>query len=132
MIRNSTLLFILVAGVLSLVVFSVKYKVQDLELELTNLQENIKENEDSIHVLNAEWSHMNNPESLKRLAERHLGMKPIQINQLLELFQINERIPERSSKFGGHIINKPEENLFNEKIHTKNTNEVSPKRKTHD
>ncbi|MGY8990968.1 MAG: cell division protein FtsL [Rhodospirillales bacterium] len=94
MIRYTTVLFILLAGALSLVVFGVKYQVQDLEHELTTLNRDIKGNERSIHVLNAEWSHMNNPKDLKELAERHLGMQPIQTKQLAEWSNLDERLAE--------------------------------------
>ena len=98
MIRHTTLLFILLAGALSLVVFGVKYRVQDLEHELTTLNRDIKANERSIHVLNAEWSHMNNPKRLRKLAERHLGMQPIQTKQLTEWPALAERIPNRTTE----------------------------------
>jgi len=97
MIRHTTVLFILLAGALSLVVFGVKYQVQDLEHELSTLNRDIKAHERSIHVLNAEWSHMNNPKSLKELAERHLGMQSIQTKQLAEWPALDERIAEQRS-----------------------------------
>lgn len=93
MIRHTTLLFILLAGALSLVVFAVKYQVQDLEHELRTLNRDIKANERSIHVLNAEWSHMNSPAQLRSLAERHLNMQPVKAGQLTEWPAIDERAP---------------------------------------
>ena len=74
--RHTTLLFLLLAGALSIALFSVKYQVQDLEEELVELNRSIISERQSIHVLNAEWSHLNNPERLGILAERNLGMKP--------------------------------------------------------
>ncbi|MHA1597219.1 MAG: cell division protein FtsL [Alphaproteobacteria bacterium] len=77
MIGKTTLLFLLLAGALSVALFSVKYQVQDLEQELSGLNRSITSERKSIHVLKAEWSHLNNPERLDRLARKHLGMKPI-------------------------------------------------------
>ena len=93
MIRHTTLLFILLASALSLVVFTVKYQVQDLEHELTTLNRDIKANERSIHVLNAEWSHMNNPTRLRHMAERHLNMQPVKAGQLTQWSALDDRIP---------------------------------------
>ncbi|MEX2449707.1 MAG: hypothetical protein WD407_02515 [Rhodospirillales bacterium] len=94
MIRHTTVLFILLAGALSLVLFTVKYQVQDLEHELKTLVRNIDANQRAIHVLNAEWSHLNDTERLRRLAERHLGMQPVGAGQLTRWPAFAARVPE--------------------------------------
>jgi len=75
--RHTTLLFLLLAGAISVALFSVKYQVQDLADELGGLHRSINKEHKAIHVLNAEWSHLNNPERLGNLARRHLGMQPV-------------------------------------------------------
>ncbi|MEL0107128.1 MAG: hypothetical protein VW802_09310 [Rhodospirillaceae bacterium] len=107
MIRHTTMLFILLAGALSLVVFAVKYQVQDLEHELRTLNRDIKANERSIHVLNAEWSHMNNPARLRRLAERHLNMQPTTADQLSQWQALDKRVPIEDASFAAERINAP-------------------------
>jgi len=82
MIHKTTLLFLLLAGAISVALFSVKYQVQDLEQELVGLNRSIIDERKSIHVLKAEWSHLNNPERLKGLARRHLGMRPVEPDQM--------------------------------------------------
>ncbi|MBC8270296.1 MAG: hypothetical protein H8E36_16275 [Rhodospirillaceae bacterium] len=81
--RHTTLLFLLLAGALSVVLFSVKYQVQDLEQELVDLSGSIIKEHQSIHVLEAEWSHLNDPERLAALVERHLGMKRVEPGQMV-------------------------------------------------
>ncbi len=81
MIHLSTLLTLLFAGAISLVMFSVKYEVQDLEDELSRLNRSIIAERQAIHVLKAEWSHLNNPERLRSLARRYLGLKPVEAKQ---------------------------------------------------
>ena len=90
--RQTTLLFLLLAGALSVALFSVKYQVQDLEDELVDLNKSIISERQSIHVLNAEWSHLNNPERLGNLAEKFLGMTPVDPSQLATFRDI-ERLP---------------------------------------
>lgn len=85
MIRHTTVLFLLVAGALSVALFSIKYKVQDLEQELALLNKSIYQERQSIHVLKAEWSFLNNPERLGGLAQRHLHMGPVLPAQLARL-----------------------------------------------
>jgi cell division protein FtsL len=80
--RHTTLLFLLIAGAISIALFSVKYQVQELEDDLRSLNRSITMEWQSIHVLNAEWSHLNNPERLRKLARWHLGMQPIDPAQM--------------------------------------------------
>ncbi|HER27062.1 MAG TPA: hypothetical protein ENI69_08130 [Rhodospirillales bacterium] len=88
MIRHTTLLFLLLAGGLSVALFTIKYRVQDLEQELTSLNKSIFQERQSLHVLKAEWSYLNNPQRLRDLAERYLGMVPLKSSQLATLQQI--------------------------------------------
>ena len=80
--RYTTLLFLLLAGAISVALFSVKYQVHDLEDDLSSLNRSIIMERQSIHVLKAEWSHLNNPERLGNLARWHLGMQPIDPAQM--------------------------------------------------
>jgi len=82
MIRHTTLLFVLLACALSLALFSVKYQVQDLEGELSGLERSIAGERQAIHVLKAEWSHLNDPSRLDGLAREYLGMKPVAPEQV--------------------------------------------------
>lgn len=82
MIRHTTILAILLAAALSIVLFGVKYQVQDLEQELTSIERGILSEERAIHVLHAEWAHLNDPERLRPLAEKYLGMGPVSPAQL--------------------------------------------------
>ncbi len=82
MIRPAMVLIILLAAALSLTLFVVKYQVQDLEEELVGLNRAITEDRQAIHVLKAEWSHLNEPSRLKKLAERYLGLSPVATDQV--------------------------------------------------
>lgn len=73
LMRHTTVLFLLLAGGISVLLFSVKYQVQDLEEDRVSLIQEIKSERRAIHVLNAEWSYLNNPARIGALAEKHLG-----------------------------------------------------------
>jgi len=94
--RHTTLLFLLFAGALSVVLFSVKYQVQDLEQEMVGLNKSITDERQSLHVLQAEWSHLNDPDRLSSLAERLLGMKPVDPARMVS-FQGYERLELKST-----------------------------------
>jgi len=80
--KQTTVLFLVLAGGLALVLFSVKYKVQDLEEELSALNRQISYEHRAVHVLNAEFSNLVEASRLRRLATEHLHMEPIQPDQL--------------------------------------------------
>ena len=104
--RYTTLLFLLLAGAISVALFSVKYQVQDLEDDLNSLNRSIIMERQSIHVLNAEWSHLNNPERLGNLARWHLGMLPIDPTQMTN-FKGMERLrlpPRLETKVNSAVV----------------------------
>ena len=80
-------------GSVALALFSVKYKVQDMEKELTQLNRATIDDRDAIRVLKAEWSHLNNSARLRVLAGRHLGMKPLIPEQMGTLDDLPLRAP---------------------------------------
>ena len=57
------------------VVFWFKSKVQTSEVELHKLDLEIKRAVDSLAVLNAEWSYLNQPERLKERNQNELGLR---------------------------------------------------------
>lgn len=63
--------------------FVMKNKVQSLEKELAQINSNIQDDVKTIHVLNAEWSHLNNPARLRELASKHISLNPLQAEQII-------------------------------------------------
>ena len=63
--------------------FILKNQVHDLELELSRINQDIQKDVKSIHVLKAEWSHLNNPSRLRRLAEEHISLNKLRSEQII-------------------------------------------------
>jgi cell division protein FtsL len=80
--RQTTIFTLLLASIMSVALFYLKYEVTDLEQHLNNLNKAIVTDQKSIHVLNAEWSHLNDISRIKDLAERYLKMNPTKPNQI--------------------------------------------------
>ena len=96
MIRSTTLLCATLAIGVGITQFNVKYQVQDLEHELTALNRKIVEDQQAIHVLRAEWSHLNEPARLRGLAQRHLGLGPVATEQIATPAGLSARLSELS------------------------------------
>ena len=63
--------------------FAMKNSVEDLEKELAQINSKINEDVKSIHILKAEWSHLNNPERLRNLAAKHIALEPVKAEQII-------------------------------------------------
>lgn len=68
---------------MSVAVFYLKYEVTHLESEVDRLNRAIVTDSESIHVLEAEWSHLNEAERIRELAEKYLEMKPTRPDQIV-------------------------------------------------
>mgnify|MGYP001387225464 CR=1 FL=1 len=83
MIRPALILWIGLPAIVTIALLLVSYQVKRLENELTALEREALVQQEEIHVLNAEWSFLNRPERLARLAERHLELAPVAPDQLI-------------------------------------------------
>lgn len=82
MMHRTTLLALLASAIIGIALFALKYQVRDLEAELTGINRQIIAHREAIHVLNAEWSHLNDPGRLAALASRHLQLQPTTSDRL--------------------------------------------------
>jgi hypothetical protein len=93
MIRASTIALVgLVLGA-GLVTYQMKHRVAKLDQELVRVQRETLVEQERQHVLDAEWSLLNEPERLRRLAERHLPLAPMQPRQFSDLGDAVRRLP---------------------------------------
>ena len=82
MMRATTILWVIIAAIVGLGLYTLKNEVKALEEDLAQINHKIADSRESIHVIKAEWSFLNDPERLREQAERHLGLKPIKPAQL--------------------------------------------------
>lgn len=75
---------------LSFVIYEQKYESRDMENRVAELHRAIGGERNTVAVLRAEWSHLNRPKRIERLARKHLGLKPLKASQILTLRQYAE------------------------------------------
>ena len=75
--HRAALLWFVLAVVFGAVLFQTSQKVTDGRTRLAVIESEIGKEEDSLRVLNAEWSYLNQPARLEELAARHLDLKPV-------------------------------------------------------
>jgi cell division protein FtsL len=84
--HRSTFFLIFLALFLGFVLFKVKYEVVAIEEELRQTLAQIRKEEENMHILKAEWSHLNEPQRLQKLAQ-YLDIKPIKTEQIVVMMQ---------------------------------------------
>jgi cell division protein FtsL len=78
------LLFWSVAAVATAVgLFTVKYKVQDLEEKIDRTNQKIIESQQATHILKIEWAHLNEAERVEKLAQKFLKLEQASIKQVV-------------------------------------------------
>jgi len=86
--RRFLIFIIIIIGGVGILLFNVKYKVVGLEQELSQVKRDINNSRQSIHILKAEWEHLNNPARLQKLSQKYLNLIPLDQNHYLALSQI--------------------------------------------
>ena len=93
MIGRGTLLWLTLAIVAGAGLFHVSYRVQSLEEELTQANRDILREQETIHLLHAEWSYLNEPTRLAELTRRHLALAPLASGQMVRIEDLPLRLP---------------------------------------
>lgn len=91
-VRQATVVCMLLAVALGVVLLTVTHQAQDLEKELGSLRDGIAGEQQRMHVLQAEFSLLAEPERLRRLASAHLGLVPVEPSQLGTFATLDEAI----------------------------------------
>ena len=68
---------------LSFVIYEQKYESQAMDNRVAELRRAIDGERDAVAVLRAEWSHLNRPKRIERLARKYLGLRPLKASQIL-------------------------------------------------
>ena len=80
--QRSNSIFFLLALIGGFILFKVKYEVVEIEKDLAQAKKQIASEKEMIHVLHAEWSHLNEPQRLQKLAEKYLDIMPMKTEQI--------------------------------------------------
>ena len=79
----SYVILITITCLLGFGILAMKNQVQTLEKKLASINSDIQNDIKTIHVLKAEWSHLNNPSRLRKLASKHIFLNPVQPEQII-------------------------------------------------
>jgi len=81
--RFVILCWLAAGSVTAMILFQIKQEVRVLEDEIAAAQRQILHDQESVHILEAEWSYLNNPARIAALAEKHLKLAPIPAERVI-------------------------------------------------
>ncbi len=88
MIRWSMLVWMVVIVVSALMLYRVKYEVQNLRAQIAETQQELELEKESLHVVAAEWAYLNRPERLQALAGKYLSASGMTVEKIAEVESI--------------------------------------------
>jgi len=100
-------IFLVLVSVAIIGLFIIKYEVKELDKQLALKSSEVIRSELTIKVLKADWSVLNEPERLRKLGSKHLGLGPLGSGQILELDNIPFFVSDTSER---PVINNIGEN----------------------
>ncbi len=84
--------FILLTIFSGMQAFMIKYSVIEKEEQLEKIYQEIVNNKREIHMLQAEWSLLNDPERLRALIKKQTAFEPIRPSQVISLSQVPQKV----------------------------------------
>jgi hypothetical protein len=101
MINRGALVWMILAITAGTGLFLLKYEVRAMEEQLVQIKQQTLNNLEAVHVLKAEWSHLNQPMRLEDLGRRLLSLEPIVAQQSVSITDIPMRpVPVRHDATG--------------------------------
>jgi len=88
MIKRATLVWMALSILSGIGLFNLKYSVSEMEDRLIALQKENHRQMESIHVLKAEWSYLNQPFRINDLGQRKLLLTPVTGSQAIDIKNI--------------------------------------------
>lgn len=92
MIRRTMLLSVVLATVAGVGLYHLKHEVMLLEQELAQTNREILKEQEAVHVLEAEWTYLNDPRRLEALSKRYLELAPLSAAQVITLNDLPTRL----------------------------------------
>lgn len=91
MLRFVNICLVLGLVALAYVIYQAKYEAHALDEQIVVLHKELEAERNALAVLRAEWSLLNRPERIERLAKKYIQLAPPRAQQLVILDEVTER-----------------------------------------
>ncbi|WP_051279191.1 cell division protein FtsL [Hellea balneolensis] len=93
--RMTGFILFLIGVALTVGLYYVKTRSQTARKQSAALERQISQEEANLSVLQAEIAYLESPDRLKQLSQRHLGLEPIKVKNVLAVKDVMEEFPLR-------------------------------------
>lgn len=73
--------------------YSIKYETILFSEQIVKAQHSIEDERDNIGRLRAEWAHLTRPERIQELADKHLDLQQLSLDQIVKVTDLPDRAP---------------------------------------
>ena len=74
--------------------YAIKYETMRYSAEIVKAEHDLQRERDNIGILRAEWAHLSRPGRVQALADLHLDLQPVTVDQIVKASEI----PDRAAK----------------------------------
>jgi hypothetical protein len=85
MLKKSIFLWVFMISLAGVSMFLIKHEVQVLDAELKQFHRDILNHQETILVLRAEWSYLNQPSRIESLVRKYVAFRPTETKQIFNI-----------------------------------------------
>jgi cell division protein FtsL len=118
MLRYLNVLAVLVLIGSAVYAYSIKYETMLFAEQIVKARQDIEQEHDKIGMLRAEWAYLTRPERIQALADQHLDLQQLGLDQIVKITDLPDRPPkvdgigrELESLGLGEPTNTPRDNM---------------------
>lgn len=74
--------------------YSIKYETMLFSEQIVKIKLAIEREHDNIGMLRAEWAHLTSPERIQALADQHLDLQELKLDQIVKVTDLPDRAPK--------------------------------------
>lgn len=93
--RLGWLALMLIGVALVIGLYFVKTRAAQAKSQVRKLEHTVAQEQASVRMLKAEIAHLENPQRLRELSDKHLNLQPVEAERTLTLEQAAEQLPKK-------------------------------------
>ncbi|HEY8580708.1 MAG TPA: hypothetical protein VIL72_12525 [Beijerinckiaceae bacterium] len=97
MIRTLNVLAVLALLGAAIYAYTIKYETILYAEQIVKMKNSNQRERDAIAVLRAEWAHLTRPNRIQALADQHLDLKALTVDQIVQVTDLPDRAPKVDS-----------------------------------
>lgn len=97
MLRTLNVIAVLALLGSAIYAYTTKYETILYAEQIVKVKNSIQREQDAVAVLRAEWAHLIRPTRIQTLADRHLDLKQLTVDQIVQVTDLPDRPPKVDS-----------------------------------